>query len=100
MVKQHCVKAVRAEHAALAALERKQTPVSRLPDNAQIFLTLNVRMVSDSDSDDGDQTRNRRELSEAEIIKRKKETRKRKKEKLLEKLEKRKKVCKFTAYRL
>ena len=49
-------------------------------------------MVSDSDSDDGNPTQRRKELSEAEAIKRKKETRKRKKEKLLEKLEKRKKV--------
>ena len=49
-------------------------------------------MVSDSDSEEGDRTKRRGELSEAELIKRKREARKRKKEKLLEKLEKRKKV--------
>ena len=50
-------------------------------------------MNSDSDSEIGDKTKDRKELSEGEIIKRKKEARKRKKERLLEKLEKRKKVC-------
>ena len=50
-------------------------------------------MNSDSDSETGDKTKNRKELSEGEIIKRKKEARKRKKERLLGKLEKRKKVC-------